>query len=438
MKRLVVTVMLFCSIVAGAQERTWSLTQCIEHALEHNISIKQSSITVASKEIAVNTAENRRLPSLSGSAGQNFSFGRGLTADNTYANTNTTSTSFSLGSDVPVFTGLQIVHNIALSKLDLEASTMDLAKAKDDIRVAVAQAYVQILYDLEIVDVAENQVEIDEMQVARLNEMVQNGKASRAEVSAQEATLAQSRLALTQARNNLSLALLDLSQLLELPSPEGFSVVRPSVEGLESKLLMTPEAIYAEAVEVKPSIQAEKARLAYAERNIDLAKSGYLPSISLSGGLGTNYYTSSGFPSDNFGHQAKNNFSQYLGLNLSVPIFNRFSTRNQVRSAQLQKNNQELQLENVKKSLFKEIQQAYYNAFGAQNKYESCQVAEKSAADAFELARAKYENGKSGITEFNESKNRYLSAQSDLVKARYEYLFQSSLLDFYRGKDMQF
>lgn len=438
MKRLVVTVMLFCSIVAGAQERTWSLTQCIEHALEHNISIKQSSIAVASKEIAVNTAENRRLPSLSGSAGQNFSFGRGLTADNTYANTNTTSTSFSLGSDVPVFTGLQIVHNIALSKLDLEASTMDLAKAKDDIRVAVAQAYVQILYDLEIVDVAENQVEIDEMQVARLNEMVQNGKASRAEVSAQEATLAQSRLALTQARNNLSLALLDLSQLLELPSPEGFSVVRPSVEGLESKLLMTPEAIYAEAVEVKPSIQAEKARLAYAERNIDLAKSGYLPSISLSGGLGTNYYTSSGFPSDNFGHQAKNNFSQYLGLNLSVPIFNRFSTRNQVRSAQLQKNNQELQLENVKKSLFKEIQQAYYNALGAQNKYESCQVAEKSAADAFELARAKYENGKSGITEFNESKNRYLSAQSDLVKARYEYLFQSSLLDFYRGKDMQF
>lgn len=438
MRRLVVSVMLFCSIVAGAQERTWSLTQCIEHALEHNISIKQSNIAVASKEIAVNTAENRRLPSLSGSAGQNFSFGRGLTADNTYANTNTTSTSFSLGSDVPVFTGLQIVHNIALSKLDLEASTMDLAKAKDDIRVAVAQAYVQILYDLEIVDVAENQVEIDEMQVARLNEMVQNGKASRAEVSAQEATLAQSRLALTQARNNLSLALLDLSQLLELPSPEGFSVVRPSVEGLESKLLMTPEAIYAEAVEVKPSVQAEKARLAYAERNIDLAKSGYLPSISLSGGLGTNYYTSSGFPSDNFGHQAKNNFSQYLGLNLSVPIFNRFSTRNQVRSAQLQKNNQELQLENVKKSLFKEIQQAYYNALGAQNKYESCQVAEKSAADAFELARAKYENGKSGITEFNESKNRYLSAQSDLVKARYEYLFQSSLLDFYRGKDMQF
>ncbi|MCQ2142369.1 MAG: TolC family protein [Bacteroidales bacterium] len=438
MRRLVVTVMLFCGIAAGAQERTWSLTQCIEHALEHNISIKQSSIAVASKEIAVNTAENRRLPSLSGSAGQNFSFGRGLTADNTYANTNTTSTSFSLGSDVPVFTGLQIVHNIALSKLDLEASTMDLAKAKDDIRVAVAQAYVQIIYDLEIVDVAENQVEIDEMQVARLNEMVQNGKASRAEVSAQEATLAQSRLALTQARNNLSLALLDLSQLLELPSPEGFSVVRPSVEGLESKLLMTPEAIYAEAVEVKPSIQAEKARLAYAERNIDLAKSGYLPSISLSGGLGTNYYTSSGFPSDNFGHQAKNNFSQYLGLNLSVPIFNRFSTRNQVRSAQLQKNNQELQLENVKKSLFKEIQQAYYNALGAQNKYESCQVAEKSAADAFELARAKYENGKSGITEFNESKNRYLSAQSDLVKARYEYLFQSSLLDFYRGKDMQF
>lgn len=438
MKRLFMSMMLLSSIVASAQNGAWSLSQCIDYALEHNISIKQSAIAVENKEIAVNTAQNRRLPSLNGSAGQNFSFGRGLTADNTYANTNTTSTSFSLGSDVPLFSGMQIVHNIALSKLDLEASMIDLAKAKDDIRVAVAQAYVQILYDLEIVDVAENQVEIDQMQVERLSEMADNGKASRAEVSAQEATLAQSKLSLTQARNNLSLALLDLSQLLELPSPEGFTVVRPSVEGLDSKLLMNPEAIFAEAVEVKPSVQAEKVRLDYALRNIELAKSGYLPSISLSGGLGTNYYTSSGFPSDNFGHQAKNNFSQYLGLNLSVPIFNRFSTRNQVRSAQLQKSNQELQLENVKKSLFKEIQQAYYNALGAQNKYESCQVAEKSAADAFDLAKAKYENGKSGITEFNESKNRYLAAQSDLVKARYEYLFQSSLLDFYRGKDLQF
>lgn len=437
MRRIVTaSLLIVSSIMAGAQQKEWTLSECIQHALDNNITIQQSAINVESKEVAVSTAKNRRLPGISGSAGQNFSFGRGLTADNTYANANTTSTSFSLGADVPVFSGLQNVHNIALSKLDLEAATADLEKAKDDIRIAVAQAYVQILYDMEIVEVAESQVEIDRMQVERLAEMASNGKSSRAEVSAQEATLAQSTLSLTQARNNLALALLDLSQLLELPSPEGFSIVRPDTGSLDDTMLMSPESIYADAVQVKPAIKSEMVRLAYADRNIKLAKSGYIPTISLNGGIGTNYYTSTGYTSANFGQQAKNNFSQYLGLSLNVPIFDRLQTRNQVRSAKLQKHNQELQVESVKKSLYKEIQQAYYNAVGAQDKYYSSKVAAKSAQDAFDLAKAKYETGKSGITEFNESKTRLMSAESDLAKARFEYLYQSELLEFYRGNEL--
>ena len=423
---------------AQAQERVWTLPQCIDYALENNLSIKQNDISVEQKEISLNTAENSRLPGVSGSAGQNFSFGRGLTADNTYANTNTTNTSFSVGADVPVFNGFRLKHNIELSKLDLAAATADLEKARDDIRVAVAQAYVQILYNMEILDVARSQVEIDSLQVVRLAEMAASGKASRAEVSAQEASLAQSRLSATQASNNLSLAILDLTQLLELPSPEGFRIARPSVEGLETAILMDPEAIYAEAVQVKPSIKAEEIRLDYASKNIDLARSSYLPSVSLSGGLGTNYYTSSGFPAAGFSSQLKNNFSQYVGLNLNIPIFSRFSTRNQVRGAKLSFDSQEIMLENTKKSLYKEIQQAYYNAVGSQAKYRSSVVAAASAADAFELAQARYENGKSGITEFNEAKARYMSAQSDLVQARYEYLYQSKILDFYRGRSLSF
>jgi len=434
------TAALTLCIAAGAQaqERVWTLAQCIDHALENNLSIKQGGLNVEQREIALNTAENSRLPGVSGSAGQNFSFGRGLTADNTYANTNTTNTSFSVGADVPVFNGFRIKHNIELSKLDLAAATADLDKARDDIRVAVAQAYVQILYNMEILDVARRQVEIDSLQVVRLEEMAANGRASRAEVSAQQASLAQSRVSATQAGNNLSLSILDLTQLLELPSPEGFHVARPSVEGLEAALLMDPEAIYAEAVQQKPAVKAEEIRLEYATRNIALARSSFLPSLSLSGGLGTNYYTSSGFPSSGFGDQLRNNFSQYIGLNLSVPIFSRFSNRNQVRNAQLSFNNQEIMLENTKKNLYKEIQQAYYNAVGSQAKYRSSGVAAASAADAFELAQARYENGKSGITEFNEAKARYMSAESDLVQARYEYLYQSKILDFYRGVDLNF
>ena len=440
MGRIIITAALMLGIAAGAQaqERVWTLPQCIDHALENNLSVKQSGLNVEQKEIDLNSAENDRLPSLSGSAGQNFSFGRGLTADNTYANTNTTNTSFSVGAQVPVFNGFQIKHNIELSKLNLAAATADLEKAKDDIRVAVAQAYVQILYDMEILDVAKSQVEIDSLQVVRLTEMAANGKASRAEVSAQEASLAQSRVSATQAGNNLSLAVLDLTQLLELPSPEGFHIARPSVEGLETAMLMDPEAIYADAVQVKPAVKAEEIRLDQTLKNIDLAKSSFLPSLSLSGGLGTNYYTSSGYPSSGFADQIKNNFSQYIGLNLNIPIFSHFSNRNQVRNARLSYSNQEIMLDNTRKTLYKEIQQAYYNAVGSQAKYRSSQVAAASAEDAFELAQAKYENGKSGITEFNEAKARYMSAESDLVQARYEYLYQSKILDFYRGRDLDF
>lgn len=438
MRRFMTILAVCLPVAASAQNSQWTLSQCIEYALEHNLSVKQSGLNVEQQEIALNTAESNRLPGLSGSAGQNFSFGRGLTADNTYANTNTTSTSFSLGGDMTIFNGNRIKNNIEMSKLDLKAATAELDRAKDDIKVAVAQAYVQILYDQEIVEVAANQVEIDAVQVERLNEMAANGKASRAEVSAQEATLAQSRVSLTQAENNLSLALLDLTQLLELPSPEGFSVVRPDDETLGTGLLMSPEAIYEEAVVVKPVIKSEEIRLDQAMKNIDLAKGSFLPSLSMSAGLGTNYYTSSGYSSNPFFTQLKNNFSQYVGLNLNVPIFTRFSNRNQLKSAHLSVQNQEIQLENTKKQLFKEIQQAYYNALGAQEKYRSCEMAAKSAQDAFELAQAKYESGKSGITEYNEAKGRYVSAESNLVQARYENLYQSKLLDFYRGLELAF
>lgn len=440
MRRVILTAALVAAFAAGAraQERVWTLPQCIDHALENNLSVKRSGLNVEQREIDLNTAENNRLPSVSGSAGQNFSFGRGLTADNTYANTNTTNTSFSVGAQVPVFNGFQIKHNIELSKLNLAAATADLEKAKDDIRVAVAQAYVQILYNMEILDVARSQVEIDSLQVVRLTEMAENGMVASADVSAQEATLAQSRVSATQAENNVALAILDLTQLLELPSPEGFHIARPSVEGLETVMLMDPEAIYAEAVQFKPAVKAEEIRLDQALKSIDLAKDSFLPSLSLSGGLGTNYYTSSGFPSAGFSSQLKNNFSQYIGLNLSVPIFSHFSNRNQIRNARLQYSSQEIVLDNSRKSLYKEIQQAYYNAVGSQAKYRSSQVAAASAEDAFELAQAKYENGKSGITEFNEAKGRYMSAASNLVQARYEYLYQSKILDFYRGRDLEF
>lgn len=436
-KVLILFLIFYFSFSTARAQRQWTLRQCTEYAISHNLSIKQKDNQCRKQELQLSTAKNSRLPDLSGSVSESFSFGRGLTIDNTYTNRSTSSTSFSLGTSIPLFTGFQIPNNIKLNQLNLEAATQDLEKAKNDIRMQVAQAYVQILYDMEIADVAVRQVEIDSMQVARLQAFLNNGKASGAELSQQKATLAQSQLTATQAQNNLHLSILALTQLLELPTPDGFSVVRPNVPS-NLNIPINPNQIYQESLLFKPEVKAEQLRLDASEKSIKIAQSALYPTLSLSGGLQSNYYKVSGMPADGFMSQLKNNFSQYIGLNLNIPIFNRFSTRNNIRSARIDWENQQLQLDNVKKSLYKEIQQVYYNAVAAQAKYESSEVARQSSEDAFTLTQAKYENGKANITEFNEAKNRFLKAESDLVQARYEYLYQTSLLDFYRGKDLNF
>jgi len=421
----------------GAQT-PWTLEKCCDYAVEHNIGIRQKEHQRERQEIQLSNARNRRLPDLSGSVNENFSFGRGLTAENTYTNTNTSSTSLSLGTSVPLFTGFEIPNQIKLSRLNLEAATQDLEKAKNDIRMQVAKSYVQVLFDMELLEVAHRQISIDSAQVTRLEAMLAVGKTSEAELSQQRATMAQSQLTATQASNNLRLELLSLSQLLELESPEGFTIVQPlkSLENLESLENLSPEIILADALATKPEIRSEQIRLQASERNIDIAKAGLYPTLSFSAGLGTNYYTTSGYKSDPLGRQLKNNFSQYLGLNLNIPIFNRFQTRNSIRSARLDRMNQQLTLDDAKKSLYKEIQQAWYNTVAASEKLHSSQQARQASNDAFRLTQAKYENGKATITEFNEAKNNLMKTESDLTQARYEYLYQTALLKFYRGQPL--
>jgi outer membrane protein len=437
-KTLPLLLLLLAASVATAQEHCpWSLRDCIGYALEHNISLQQQGLQVQQQELQLSTSKGSRLPSVSANASENFSFGRGLTADNTYSNTNTTSTGFSLGASVPVYQGSRISNSIRQDELNLKAVTADFERAKENVSMAVAQAYVQILYNMELLDVARNQVAIDSLQVERLTGMLENGKASPAQVAQQRAALGQSRLTATEALNSLKLAVLDLTQLLELPSPEGFTIIRP-VTDLEGTILPDPERIYEVALLEKPAVKAEEFRLDASEYAIKIAKGGYLPTISASGGLGSNYYTMSSAPSMSFADQMKNNFSQYLGLTLSVPIFNGFQTRNQVRAAELSRKNQMLQLENTRKTLYKEIQQAYYNAVAAREKLLSSKEAEASAKESYDLVTAKYENGKANITEFNEARDAFLRSESDLSRARYEFLYATKLLDFYQGRELDF
>lgn len=422
-------------------QKQWTLPECINYAIEHNINLKQRENSRQQNELSLNTAKNSRLPDLNANVNENLGFGRSIGMDNTYSKNNTSSTSFQINTSLPILTGNRIENTIKLNQLNLEASTADLEKARNDIRTQIAQQYIQIVYDREMLAVAKRQISIDSMQVYRLQEMERNGKATLTEVLQQQSTMAQSQLTATQAENTYRLDLLALSQLLELPTPEGFSIVIPSLPSTSGTIAgFSPDAIFQEALATKPEIQAEQLRLKATDANILIAKSAKYPTLSLNAGLSTNYYKTlnGNFKQDSFGSQLKNNFSQNIGLSLNVPIFNRYSTRNNIRSASIDRENQQLALDNVKKSLYKEIQQVYYNAIAAEAKYTKSLQAEETSKAAFDLTQAKYENGKATITEFNESKNNLMKAESDLVQARYELIYQKALVDFYRGKELKF
>ena len=433
MKRTVISLSLTLlgAFQLQAQE-TWDLQRCITHAIEHNLSIKQKEAARNQSEVELNTAQWSRMPNLNGNIGQSFNFGRALQADNTYGNRNTRNTNFSLGTNIPLFTGMQIPNNIALSKLNLKAATEDLAKAKEDISIQVASYFLQVLFNEELTKIARNQVALSQEQLDRKVAFFKTGKASEAEVLEAKSRLAQDQFSLVQAENNHQLALLDLSQMLELPSPEDFRISVPDIDGFTADLSM-PEEVYAQAMMNKPAIKAAQYRLQGAEKSIKIAQSGYYPQLSFGAGIGTNYYHLSGIENAPFSTQWDQNMNKYLQFSLSIPIFNRFQTRNRVKSARIQHTALSWQLEESKKALYKEIQQAYYNALAAESKYKSSQSASESAEASFRLMSEKYANGKASATEYNEMRTAWMKALSDGVQAKYEFMYRSKILDFYKG-----
>ncbi|MBD9093266.1 MAG: TolC family protein [Bacteroides oleiciplenus] len=435
--KLIIACLMLGGLSAQAQEG-WTLRQCIDYAIEHNIDIRRTANTAEQSEVSVNTAKWARLPSLNGSAGQSWNWGRTQTAikDETtgdystvYVNTNSNSTSMSVSTNIPIFTGLEIPNQYALAKLNFKAAMADLEKAKEDISINIASAYLQVLFNKELHQVSLGQVELSKEQLARISRLAELGKASPAEVAEAKARVAQDEMNAVQADNNYQLALLDLSQLIELETPEGFTLAAPAVT-LDLLPLTPPDEVYQTALTTKAAVQAAQYRLEGSKHNIRIAQSDFYPQLNLNGSLGTNYYSTL---DRNFSQQLRDNFSKYVGFSLSVPIFNRFSTRNRVRTARLQKENYSLQLDNVKKTLYKEIQQAWYTALASESKYTSSSTASNASAEAFRLMSEKYDNGKATAVEYNEAKQNLMKAQSDELQAKYEYLFRTKILDFYKG-----
>ncbi|NDW13127.1 TolC family protein [Bacteroides sp. 214] len=429
---IVVSALLLANHSYGQQ--AWTLRECIDYAIEHNLNIQQSENAVNQSEIEKNTAKWARLPNLNGSASQQFGWGREKSPKtNTYVdNLNTANTSFSLNTNVPLFTGFELPNQYALSKLNLKAAIEDLNKAKDDIAINVASYYVQTLYTKELSKVAKEQVLLSNEQLNRATRLAELGKASPAEVAEAKARVAQDEMSAVQAENDYHLAVLELTQLLELPTPDGFAVADPNIEP-DFITLSPPDDIYLTAVSNKPSIMAAQYRLEGSEKSIRIAQSGYYPDLSFSAGISSGYFTVDGVSEFGFFDQLDKNQNKSLGFSLSIPIFNRFATRNRVRAAKMQRENLSIQLDNAKKVLYKEIQQAWYNALAAETKFKSSGTAVEANEESFRLMREKFENGKSTSIEYNEAKLNLMKALSDRIQAKYDYMFRTKVLDFYKG-----
>ncbi|MDR3218077.1 MAG: TolC family protein [Dysgonamonadaceae bacterium] len=437
---LLITALVFLTgHTVQSQTNRWSLEDCIRYAIEHNLTIKRMEIQQSSAEVTLNTSEMSRFPDLNAKMEQNWGFGRTPTATGLYENTNQSNASFSIGSSIPLFTGFRIPNEIARDKLELQAAVENLNKAKEDLSLNIASLFLQALFNKELLKINEEQMDLSKMQVDRTSLLVDAGKVPASQLYDIRAQVANDKVNVVQSDNNLKISLLDLAQSLELEQNTGFDILTPELNDVITEnigSLKPIDVIFGSAVQTKPVIKTQELSVESAEKTLKIAQSGYMPTLNLTFGYGTNYYYTYGdneHPNETLSYQLKNKGQEYIGLSLNIPIFNRFSVRNQVRQAQFNIETQRLTLENAKKDLYKEIQTAYLNATSAREKYRAAVEAVKSTSESFKYAQERYEAGKSTVYEFNEAKTKLARSLSEEAQAKYDYIFRSKILDFYYG-----
>ena len=437
---LIATLFLAASVVAEEPSKLWTLEECIQYALSHNIDLKQREQEQKSREVELHSSRFSWLPDLNANIGQNFDFGRSPSKTGVIVDQNSSNSSVAVSLSMPVFDGLRIPNDIAAKKLDLKAAVESLNKAKEDLAVNIASYYLQVLYNKEVERIAELQVSLSHEQVIKTEALVKNGKAPLSQLYDIKAQLANDEVSLTEAQGNVRLALLDLTQSLELERDGAdFDIVIPETNDAVGKYMgsiLPPDHIYDHAVTFKPQIKQQEYLLESQKKMLKVAKSGYYPKLNFGASYSNGYYHYSGdgdYTNLPFGDQLQANARKTIGFSLSIPLFNRFQTRNSVRAARIGIINQQLTMENTKKALYKEIQQAYYNATAAQEKYLASEKSVLASREAYTYAENRYSAGKSTVFEYNEAKTQYTRSLSEQAQAKYEFIFRTKILDFYNG-----
>ena len=433
MKAIIIAAMLAACVCAGAQ--TLSLQQCIDTALAHNNQLKQQIYQLRTQEVTYRQARQNLLPNLNASASQSWVFGRSIGADNVYKSTNSSQTSLGLSASLLLFDGLKMKYSIDEAKAVMLASEADVSALKADITMNISAMYLQILLNKELLETARQQLADTQLKVEQNRALVEAERLAAGELYAIEAQAAKEELAVTQAQNNLQLALLDMAQALELDSIGGFDVVVPTDLELLAGALLTNDAVYNMALQHRPEIKAAEYNLAASEHALKSARADYYPTLSAGASLSTGYYDMEGYQNNTFGRQLGDNLSTSVGLQLTIPIFNKMQVRNNVSRARINVENYKVQAEEAKKTLRKNIDQAYYNALAAQSRETAAEKSERSAYEAYRYAEQKYESGRASVYEFYDAKLSYTLALSERIQAKYEYLFRLKILEYYAQAD---
>ncbi|MBT2162855.1 TolC family protein [Zobellia barbeyronii] len=420
---------------ANSASKVWSLEDCITYAIENNITVKDATLNKNSSEVDYSKAKSARLPDLFGSASQGFSSGNTIdpiTGD--YVSDQIHNTNLGINSSMTLFKGNQLSNQIKQNKLLLEQSTLLEEEAKNSIVISILETYLQTLYSKEGIAIAENNLTASEQEVLRAKSRLDAGSIALSDYTEAQSQAATNKFNVITAKNEYALNIITLKQLLELSPLENLEIETIDDNMDLVNLELNKEAIYTNALEYLPEVEASNTNIAVNEKDLNIAKGGYLPTLSLIGSLGSGYTS---INDNTFGDQLDVNFNQKLGLSLSIPIFNRNQTKAAVQTATINIEKANIQKQSVEKEVIKKVETAYQNALSSQEQILAAQASQDAAEQSYNLAQKKYELGALSTTDLVISQNTYTNAQQNYLQAKYLNILYHQLLQFYQGNEIK-
>jgi len=428
-------------------QKLWTLEECINYAYENNIDIQQSVLSVNSADHDLLQSKYNLAPSLNASASHSFGWGRSFDQSaNRYASKNTQQSYFSINSQVTLFNGLQLINNVRQKQFDYLSQKYASDKIRNDMSLNIAASYLLILFNIELVNNAQRQVDISQEQIERTKKQVDAGAVSRGSLYDIEAQGAADEASLVSAKNKVMLAYLDLMQLLDMESNNDFDIVKPSFDIVGIPSLLPAEMIYNKSVLIMPEIKSAEYRVESAQRGLSIAKGLRSPRLYASSSYGTNFSDQlmksyiPGQPGYNdmisFGEQFTENRNGTLSLGLSIPIFNGYQVSTSIKKSQIYYESVSLSLESEKLRLRKNIEKAYADAVGSYQTFISRQKSVDAFTESFKFTEEKFNIGMVNSTDYNLVKIQLANAEANLASSKFDYIFKTKILDFYLGRSM--